>query len=412
MTTAIKELFEQNYNNDSTGVQYKNMLLKKKILTLFANEGNITLADLSKLINISIPKTGDLVNELLVEGLARDYGKSDARVGRRPNLYGLEANSAFFVGVEVKTNHVNIGLMNFDRTLIKNTKKVSYHLDNSIESLNALCVIIGDFIDQSGVERPKILGIGMNLTGRINYKTGHSFSFFNFHEEPLSKTIEKYIGIHTYLENDSRAMAYGEFCMGLVQNEQDVLFINFDEGIGMGIMFNGQLYYGKSGFAGEFGHIPSFNNEIICHCGKKGCLETEVSGRAITRIFKERLHQGESSILTSEISNIDDIQLDDIIFAATNDDTLAIDLVTEVGEKMGKSMATLVNLFNPELIILGGALAKTGDYIRLPIKNALNKYSINLVNKDTELRISQLGEDAGVIGACLLVRERILAQTS
>ena len=404
--------FEELHSAELTGVAYKNVQLKKRMLTRFANDGNATLADLSKELNISIPKISDLVSELIADGLVKDYGKIDSGVGRRPNRYGLQPDSAFFIGIEVKNFHINIGLMDFRRNLIKTATGIPYLLNNTEESLNALCSAIQDFIGSSSVRREKILGIGINLTGRINYKTGYSYSFFNFHEDPLSKIIEAALGIHTYLENDSRAMAYGEFCSGGVKEEKNVLFVNIDHGIGMGIMVNGQLYYGKSGFAGELGHIPMFNNEILCHCGKKGCLETEASGQAITRLFKERLTQGAGSIVTNKRENLDDIKLDDIIEAANNDDTLAIELITEAGEKIGKGMATLVNLFNPELIILGGSLAATGDYIRLPIKNALNKYSLSLVNNDTQLTVSQLGDKAGIIGACLLVRDRLLAITS
>src|SRR5690606_7998511 len=203
------------------------------------------------------------------------------------------------------------------------------------------------------VRLEKVLGGGVNISGRINYQTDYSYSFFNFLEDPLSKITEASVSIHTVLENYSRSMAYGECCNGAVRGEKDVLFVNIDHGIGMGIMVNGQLYYGKSGFAGELGHIPIFNNEILCHCGKKGCLETEASGEAITRIFKERLNGGATSIVTHKRPSPEEIKLEDIIEAAINDDTLAIELITEAGEKIGKGMATLVNLFNPELIILG-----------------------------------------------------------
>lgn len=395
-------------NEAIIGVAYKNLHLKKQILEYFTNSGNATITDLSKGLNASIPKVNDLIAELIEDGLVKDCGKTESGVGRPPNLYGLESNSIYFVGVEVKRSYVNIGLTDFKKDLVKPLQKIPYQLNNTQTSLDDLCTIIYDFIKELSIV-DSIAGIGINLTGRINYKTGYSYSFFHFNEEPLSTIIKNKIGIRTFLENDSRAMAYGEFCNGIVHDEKDVLFVNLDYGIGLGIMINGQLYYGKSGFAGEFGHIPVLNNEIICHCGKKGCLETEASGYALLEAFKSKLQQGATSNLTKEYPDFNDIQLEDIIQAAKNDDTLAIELIAEIGGKLGRGIATLINLYNPELVILGGSLSTTGDYIFLPVMSAINKYSLSLVNNDTKLKMSKLGEKAGVIGACLLVRDRLLA---
>src|SRR5690606_26725857 len=240
------------------GVSFKNSILKKKILAHFANEGNATLADLGHVLKLSTPKINELVIELIEMGLVKDYGKVNSGVGRKPHIYGLESESVFFVGVDVKQNFVNIGLMNFKRTLVQFKKNVTYKLLNTPESLEELCRVIESFIDNSEVPKEKVLGVGINLSGRINRRSGHSYSFFNFEENPLSKVLEKRLGILSYLENDSRAMAYGEFCNGVVTDEKDVLFIHLDEGIGMGVLIDGKLYYGKSGFAGEFGHIPTF----------------------------------------------------------------------------------------------------------------------------------------------------------
>jgi predicted NBD/HSP70 family sugar kinase len=222
----------------------------------------------------------------------------------------------------------------------------------------------------------------------------------------LSAILEKELGIRTFLENDSRSMAFGEFSAGVVKDEKNVLFVNLDHGIGMGIMINNELYYGKSGFAGELGHIPLLNNELICQCGKKGCLETEASGRALIRMFKESVKEGSSTSIKK--NDIEEIEMQDIINAANNDDVLSIELLAKIGDTLGRGLAMLINIFNPELVILGGSLAQTGEYIKLPVKSAINKYSLSLVNNDTQLKFSKLGEDAGVIGACLLVRKRIL----
>lgn len=402
----LKDFFTTLRNEEMDGVAYRNFQLKKHILSHFAYESDSTIPDLSKVFNISIPKMNELINELMENGLVKDYGKISTALGRRPNLYGLAAESAFFIGVEVKNNYVNIGMVDFKNNLIKTSLMIPYSLKNNPASLDELCDIIQSFIKEQKKYARKIMGIGINLSGRINFKTGYSYSYFNFNEEPLSSIIEKKLDILTYLENDSRAMAYGEFCSGVVSNEKNVLFINFDYGIGLGVMINGELYYGKSGFSGEFGHIPFFQNERICQCGKKGCLETEASGKALREQFIRKIKEGANSSLTAKYENPDDITLEDILQAATKDDTLAIELIGRISEKLGKGIALLINLYNPELIILGGSIAKTGDYVYYPVKTAIQKYSLTIVNSDTQLKISKLGEMAGIIGACLLVRNK------
>lgn len=401
--------FEELNDEKTSGVAFKNIQLKKNIISILCNNGNSTIVDLCKEINLSTPKVTNLIAELVSDGLVEDLGKLDSTGGRKPNIYGMIANSVFFIGVDVKKTHLNIGITDLQKNMVNISDDLPYTLNNSQESLDELVMLIKKFIKSSSINKDKILGIGINLSGRINYATGYSYSFFHFNEEPLTKYLESELGVKAFLENDSRAMAYGEFNAGVVKDEKNVLFLNMDHGLGMGIMINSQLYYGKSGFAGEFGHIPLFNNEIICKCGKKGCLETEASGQALLRHFKDRVRQGSStSIITQQKIALEDINLEDILKAVQNDDVLSIELIAQVGEKLGRGIALLINIFNPELVILGGTLASTGDYIRLPILNAINMYSLSLVNSDTKLKFSKLGEKAGVIGACLLVRNRLL----
>ncbi len=404
-------IFEVFSNDQASGVAYKNRVLKRLIINYLDITGNVTIAELSKELNISAPKITNLIAELSEDGLIKDFGKVDSTGGRRASLYGLVADSCFFIGVDVRRYYVNIGLSDFKKNLVTIKERIPYKLENSAESYQQLINIIKNFIEELPVEKQKVLGMGINISGRVNHTTGYSYSFFHFHEEPLSQTIEKEIGIRTFLENDSKAMAYGEFYCGAVSNEKNVLFVNMDYGVGLGILIDGKVYYGKSGFSGEFGHIPFFNNEIICNCGKKGCLETEASGIALLRNFKDKVEQGSTSSLIKKGKPMDELRVMDIVQAAIDEDVLSIELMAEIGEKMGKGLAVLINLFNPELVILGGTLALTGDYIRLPIKSALNKYSLNLVSSDTRLVISKLGEKAGVMGGCLMARNRSLVAT-
>lgn len=400
------------FNEDSpgSGVAFKNKALKKEIINKLDVSGDLTIADLARELNISTPKITSLVNELIQDGLLQDLGKIDSTGGRRASIYGLVSNACYFIGVDVKRYYINIGLLDFKKHLVSVEEKIPYPLENTQQSLTALIDAIRNFITEQGIPKDKILGIGINLSGRVNNNTGYSYSYFHFHEEPLAATIQNELGIKTFLENDSNAMAYGELAHGVVSNEKNVLFINLDYGTGSGIIVEGKVYYGKSGFSGEFGHIPFYDNEIICGCGKKGCLETEVSGQALLRKVKEKIATGAATILLKKNGDSGELKLEDLIEAAKQEDMLLIELLAEMGEQLGRALAVLINLFNPELVILGGTLAETGDYLRLPVRSALNKYSLSLVNNDTQVKLSKLGEKAGVMGGCLIARNKVLGK--
>ena len=250
--------------------------------------------------------------------------------------------------------------------------------------------------------------MGVCIAGRVNPKTGRSYMYFTSSPESLKDIIEHATGIRVLLENDTRARCYAEYFTGDSRTEKNMLYLHLGRGVAIGIITDGKLFYGKSGFAGEFGHTPFFNNEIICECGKKGCLETEVSGIAIEKKMVSEIRRGVNTILRERYDSGGTIRIDDIIEAAKNDDNLTIELIEEAGEKIGKSIAFLINIFNPELVIIGGNMAYAGDYLMLPLKSATNKYSLNLVYKDTKFRLSHMGGDAGALGAAMLIRNQVI----
>jgi hypothetical protein len=184
--------------------------------------------DISRELNISVPKAASLVSELVQDNLIRDYGKIDSTGGRKANVYGLVNDACYFIGVDVKKYYVNIGLLDFKKHLLSIRENVPFQLENTPGSLRALTDIIRRFIADFSELESRILGVGINISGRVNHVTGYSYSFFHFQEEPLSRIIQQEIGIPTFLENDSRSMAYGEFMNGVVKNERNVLFINID----------------------------------------------------------------------------------------------------------------------------------------------------------------------------------------
>lgn len=381
--------------------------LKKSVIKRLTLSGEATIAELCKETDFSIPTVTKIIAELIEDGIVSETGKVETTGGRKPSQYGINPNACYYLGVEVRRNSVSIGIQDFNNKFVKLSEHISYTLENTRESLFALCDIINQFVADSGVVREKIVGACINLSGRINSHKGFSYSYFFFEEKPLSEIIESQINIKTFLENDTRAMAYGEYNCGVVQGEKNVIFLNLGVGVGIGIVSDGKLYYGKSGYSGEFGHSPVFDNELICHCGKKGCLETEISGMALERKFKQALANGSNSVLSGK-KPIDEITVEDILAAINeSEDSLAIEIIDEIGSKMGRYLSMLINIFNPELVVLGGVLAETGMYLRLPVKTSIHKYSLSLVSLDMELKTSTLGSKAGVIGACYILRDKL-----
>ena len=387
----------------------KTALQKKKIITYFIYNGSSTIVDLSKELNLSVPTVGKFINEMCEEGYIRDYGKLETEGGRHPILYGLNPASGYFVGVDIKKFSLDLGLINFKGDMVEQKMNFPYKFENTPEAMDDLCAIVRDFIHNTCGDRSQnIMNVCINISGRVNPESGYSYSVFNFSEHPLCEVLAQKIGYPVAIDNDTRAMTYGEFLRGCVKGEKNVLFVNISWGLGMGIIINGKIYAGKSGFSGEIGHVNAFDNEVICHCGKKGCLETEASGSALHRILIERIRNGESSILSKRVQEMKTpLTLNEIIEAVNKEDSLCIEIVEEIGQKLGKYIAGLINIFNPEMVIIGGVLSLTEDYILQPIKTAVRKFSLNLVNKDSVIITSKLKEKAGVVGACMLARSRV-----
>ncbi|MCF2707548.1 ROK family transcriptional regulator [Bacteroides pyogenes] len=386
----------------------KNALQKKKIIKHYIYNGSSTLTDLAREMDLSVPTVTKFISEMCEEGYINDYGKLETSGGRHPSLYGLNPESGYFIGVDIKQFSINIGLMNFKGDMVELEMNIPHKFENTPDALDALCKHIISFIEKININPEKILNININISGRVNPESGYSFSLFNFEERPLAEILTEKIGYNVSIDNDTRAMTYGEFLKGCVKGEKDIIFVNVSWGLGIGIIIDGKIYTGKSGFSGEFGHTNVFDNEIICHCGKKGCLETETSGSALHRILIERVQKGENSILSKRIAMKDNpLTLDEIISAVNKEDVLCIEIIEEIGQKLGKQIAGLINIFNPELVIIGGTLSMTGDYLIQPIKTAVRKYSLNLVNKDSVILTSKLKDRAGIIGACMLARSRM-----
>lgn len=386
----------------------KSAMMKQRIITHLIYNGSSTITDLSKDMDLSVPTVTKFVDEMCAEGYVNDYGKLETSGGRHPSLYGLNSESGYFIGVEVKWYALNIGVINFKGDVVQLQMDIPFKLEDTPECLELLCQHIENFMAGLAIDKNKLLGINVVLCGRVNPELGYSYSFFNFGGTSLSSAMTERLKVDVSIDNDGRAMLYGEFMKGVVKGQRHVIFINVSWGLGMSIIIDGKLYQGKSGFAGEFGHNYGYDNQVICNCGKRGCIETEVSCSALYRKFIEHLRNGENSVVLTG-KTVDEITLQDVFEAIAKEDLLAIELVEEIASQLGLHVAAIINVFNPEMVILGGDLSCAGDYLLQPIITAVRKYTLNLMNRDSDIVLSKLKERAGVVGACLLARSKMFA---
>ena len=387
----------------------KNFSMKQKILGLCASCGNYSLADLSRELNSSIPTITKIVGELIDDGFLMDMGKIDTNGGRRPSIFGLNPAAGYLVGISERTDCICIAVTDFKGEVIISSDSLDFIIEPTEESFRNLSETVKKYLSDNNIALSKVIAYGINLSGRVNHDTGTCFNYNIGDNVPVMEMLEKSgFNAPVFIENDSRAMTYGEYIYSPESKSQDMLFLNVSWGLGMGMILNGKLHYGKSGFSGEIGHIPVLENNQICRCGKTGCLETGASGQALRRMVMEKLSSGRKSMLSAKFNRQEKIGIKDIMNAVMHEDVLAIETLEEIGTILGRSISGFINLFNPDQVVIGGGLAEAEEYLMLPVRAALQKYSLSSIKKDTVVRFSKLGMKAGPLGACVLSRSKLL----
>ncbi len=386
--------------------------VKETILRRVKSEGRFTVPSIAEEMGLSTTTVAKQLSALREEIPIDEIALEDSgHKGRKAIIYGIRADSRYFLGIDIKNVGLAIGMMDFTGNIIKKGVDYSYSFENSHENMNLICNKISAFLDRLPPEdRAKVSGVGFNIGGRVDSMRGTSASIFNFEETqdtPLADLLSEVIGLPVVIENDTKAMAYAEY-IAYGSQWSDVLYVNIGWGLGMGIIIGGRMYYGANGYSGEMGHMRVYDNNILCHCGKKGCLETEVSMMAIARQLQERIQKGETSILSQKVRLGEKIDARDILNAAEKEDQLCIELISETGKELGRQLAGIINLFNPGCIIIGGQLAKASPfYFQQQVALSVKQHSLKLMNRNLTILSSKLGDDAGITGACLLARDRL-----
>ncbi|MCY1720738.1 ROK family transcriptional regulator [Prolixibacteraceae bacterium Z1-6] len=402
----MEKLF-RNPGNQSQAVELKKTAHKKHILRSIYFNGPLSNSELAKSIKLSTPKINSLLVELIDDGLVEELGRGDSSGGRRPNIYGLVEDGFYVVGITINVTRTIISIFNSCNKEVSGPHYFPIKMQSDIEIFRQVNQKLEEVVRASNIAPEKILVAGIELPGLINQKEGINKTYFP-EVNNLFAELKKIFGIPVFFNHDSKVRTFAEQHFGLAKGKKNVLMLQVDWGLGLGIIVNGQLYAGKSGFSGEFGHLPLADNGVLCVCGKQGCLETIVSANAIARQAREGIKNGSSSLIKELVNDdLDKITISSVIEAANSGDQFAISLFSKVGEWLGRGIAYLIQIFNPELIIIGGQVAVANQFILAPIQQAIHTFSNRDISNETEIRFSELGPKAGTMGAAAYALERI-----
>jgi glucokinase-like ROK family protein len=402
-----KEVADQNSN-----VKIKQAIAIKRTISMLYYEQTLSNLDLGRQLFMTPPSVTSMLNNLIEEGIVEMKGQGTSNGGRKPMLYGLVPDFGYILSIDMDQYYTKMAIFNMHNINVSPVKTFRLRLNNERSTLEALFSEIHSLIETSTIDKSKILGIGLSIPGFVNTQLGINFTFLNFGDgKPLRTAMEEELGIPVFIENDASVLAFGESKFGLAKGVKNALVLKMNWGVGLGLILNGQLYRGHAGLAGEFSHIPIVDNEIICSCGKQGCLETETSALVLAKLAKEGIKNGKLSSLQSMVNeDLDKIEAEMVVKAANMGDQYSVQILSIIGYKLGKGISILMHLFNPELIILGGNMAKANQFLTIPIQQALNKYCIPFIQDNTRILVSKHEENGGLLGAVAMVFDKIFVQ--
>jgi len=380
--------------------------LKNSIIRQLYFEKSLSCSELSALFKKSLPVIIKNLNELIADGYVEEVGFASSSGGRRPLMYAIKADAIYIVAIAMDQLYTRIAIVDLHNKPVAEIEMVELSLNENAQALSQLIQHINNSIKKTGIDKRQILGIGIGMPGFVNVVEGVNYSYLSSGEQNLTQHIFSATGLPTFIDNDASIIALAEQKFGVARSQLDTMVINLGWGIGLGMIVNGEIFRGHDGFAGEFSHIPLSEDGTLCVCGKKGCLEAEASMLVVTEKAIEGIKQGRISSISSFIDDPIKLMGDAIFDAANKGDQFVIELLSDAGYKIGKALAILIHIMNPQTIVLSGRGAKAGNILLAPIQLALNKYCIPRLAASTKLLVSDLAFDGAIIGAAALVMEQ------
>lgn len=371
-------------------------------------------ANLAHLTGLNRSTISSLVSDLIDQGLIREVGLEAAFTRGRPGmLLELNPGGGCVVGIEINVDYLTVILTDFTaHTLWR--RHVEIDLNTPREAVLTLAEsLIYEALRVGTVHSLSPLGIGLGVPGLVDTEHGTLKYSPNqgWQNLPFRDLWGQKFGVPLYIENDGNASALGEYYFGVAKGIENFLFLSTGIGLAGGLMLDGQLYRGAGGYAGEVGHIIVESGGDLCSCGRRGCWETLVGPRAVIQGIVHALARGAPSLIPQMVGgHLDQITMYVVVEAADRGDQLALDTLANIALNLGTGIANLINLFNPEMIVLGGSLTLAGEYLLPTISNIINAEALTEPARMVALALSAQGTDACVKGAVALVIDRIVRE--
>lgn len=403
-------LFEANTENvNFSGNKLKKYRKKKRILQLIYEKGALSAPQIGKGISVSLPTSMALISDLVSSNYIVSEGVGKSKGGRKPLIYGLAKKSLFAVACDMGRYFTRMTIFNPHNQQITSIKKIETNIDDP-KLEQKLFDGLQELLNEFSISYETIFGVGIDMPGLVDSEKGVNYTVKGELLQNIKSRLEKKFNKLVYIDNDARMQAFGEFKFGKAKGKKNAIVINWNWGIGLGMILNGKIYRGTTGFAGEFSHIKMEDNGNLCICGKNGCLETVASAHTLLRYAKEGISQNIISQLNNQNGETgNDLKVEHIISAARKGDEFSISILSRVGAALGKGLSYIIQLLNPEIIVIAGTLAEANQFVLTPIQQSLNKHCLEKISANTEIVISDLSENSGLLGVAAKLYQKIFS---
>ncbi|KKL82224.1 hypothetical protein LCGC14_1986900 [marine sediment metagenome] len=386
------------------------------ILNTIREYGPISRTKIAKIFKLSPATITKYINGLIQAGIVKEDGWESSTGGRMPVLLRIIPEATYAIGVDLGGANLRVVVVNLESNIVaKITKKTNADKGRD-KVFRRVIDAIHEAIEHSKIEKEKIKGIGMGISGLIDHQRGvclYCPNIEGWENVPVKKLIEEEFAVDTCVEDSSRAMALAEHWSGVARGIDNFIFVNVGVGIGCAIFIHGKLYRGTGGIAGEFGHITIDEAGPRCNCGNYGCLETLASGPAISRRARQAIKEGVVSLIEKLAEGkLENITPEIVVEATKRGDKLAFNIMEKTGEYLGIGIADMINIFNPELIVIGAGVSQAGDILLEPLKRTVKARALQLSSSMTNIKVSQLGNNGGALGAAIMVLKDIFEPSS